>query len=177
MAIPRAIRRTDWHSYHSCQRDLDHHAAALAPLSLVRKVSRSALVPHSANEMFALVDDIESYPQFLRWCRSATVHERNEDFVEATLELEAGKISKTFTTRNTLRQGESISLALLGGPFRHLDGGWQFQQLGDGCKVSLNLAFKFENVMTDLVFGHFFEEVCNSLVDAFTERAKAIYGE
>lgn len=144
----------------------------------MRKVSRSALVPHSANEMFALVDDIESYPRFLPWCSAAIVHVRNEIVVEATLELKSRGLSKSFTTRNTLRQDESISIALLGGPFRHLDGGWQFQHLGeDGCKVSLNLEFKFENVMTDLVFGHFFEEVCNSLVDAFTERAKAIYSD
>ncbi|MDH3748094.1 MAG: type II toxin-antitoxin system RatA family toxin [Gammaproteobacteria bacterium] len=144
----------------------------------MRKVSRSALVPHSASEMFALVDDIESYPQFLPWCSAATVHERDESVVDATLKLESSGFSKSFTTRNTLRRDEAISLALLGGPFRHLDGGWRFQQLGDdGCKVSLNLEFEFESLVTDLVFGRVFEEICTSLVDAFTERAKTIYGE
>lgn len=128
--------------------------------------------------MFALVNDIESYPVFLPWCGAAAVHERDEDVVEATLTLERGGISKSFTTLNTLRQNEAIDLALLGGPFRHLNGGWRFQQLGDdGCKVTLDLEFEFENLVTDLTFGHFFEVICNSLVDAFTQRAKTIYGE
>lgn len=144
----------------------------------MRKVSRSALVPYSANEMYAIVDDIQSYPQFLPWCSDAAVHKRNENVVEATLELKSSGIAKSFTTRNTLQPGEAINLALLGGPFRHLDGGWQFQQLGDdGCKVSLDLEFEFESFVTDMLFGHFFEEICNSLVDAFTKRAKVIYGE
>ncbi len=144
----------------------------------MRKVSRSALVPHSASEMFSLVDDIEAYPSFLPWCKSAVVHTRDADSVEASLELQRGGVSKSFTTRNSLRENQSIGLALLGGPFRHLSGGWEFRQLDDsGCKVSLDLEFEFENPVTDMVFGAFFEKICNSLVDAFTRRADEVYGE
>ena len=144
----------------------------------MRKVSRSALVPHSASEMFSLVDDIEAYPSFLPWCKSAVVHTRDADSVEASLELQRGGVSKSFTTRNSLRENQSIGLALLGGPFRHLSGGWEFKQLDDsGCKVSFDLEFEFENPVTDMVFGTFFEKICNSLVDAFTRRADEIYGE
>lgn len=144
----------------------------------MRKVSRSALVPHSASEMFALVDDIESYPDFLRWCKSAVVHGRNAESVEATLELQRGGVSKSFTTRNSLIENQSIGIALMGGPFRHLSGGWKFRQLNEsGCKVSLDLEFEFENRVTDMVFGTFFEKICNSLVDAFTRRAGEVYGE
>ena len=97
--------------------------------------------------------------------------------VEATLELRRGGISKSFTTRNSLRQNEAIGLSLIGGPFKHLAGGWTFQQLGDsGCKVSLELDFEFNNPVTDTLFGSFFEGSCNSLVDAFTQRAAIVYG-
>ncbi len=142
----------------------------------MRKVSRSALVPYSAAEMFVLVDDIESYPSFLPWCGGAVVHKRDGNIVEATLDLQRGGISKSFTTRNTLQQDRSIALALIGGPFKQLSGGWSFQQLGDsGSKVSLDLEFEFENPMTDVLLGSFFEEICNSLVDSFTRRAADVY--
>ena len=143
----------------------------------MRKVIRSAIVPFSASEMFALVDGIETYPEFLPWCESAVVHKRDAAMVEATLELRRGGISKSFTTRNSLRQNEAIGLSLIGGPFKHLAGGWTFQQLGDsGCKVSLELDFEFNNPVTDTLFGSFFEGSCNSLVDAFTQRAAIVYG-
>ncbi len=143
----------------------------------MRKVSRSAIVPFSASEMFVLVDDIETYPEFLPWCKSAVVHKRDAAIVEATLELRRGGIRKSFTTRNSLRQNEAIGLSLIGGPFKHLAGGWTFQQLGDsGCKVSLELDFEFKNPVTDTLFGAFFEASCNSLVDAFTQRAAKVYG-
>lgn len=144
----------------------------------MRKVNRSALVPYTAYEMFCLVDDVEAYPEFLPWCNDAEVHKRTDDVVEATLELHKGSVSNHFTTRNTRHVHEAIDIALVGGPFRHLQGGWKFQDLGEnGCKVSLELEFQFSSMMIDLMFGHFFEETCNSLVDAFTRRAPAVFGE
>jgi ribosome-associated toxin RatA of RatAB toxin-antitoxin module len=143
----------------------------------MRKVNRSALVPYRAEEMFVLVDDVASYPEFLPWCAAAEEHNRSDDIVEATLELRKGAISKTFTTRNRRRPFESIELSLIGGPFRDLRGGWQFRDLGDqGCKVSLMLEFEFESRVVDLMFGSFFEDTCNSLVDAFSKRAATVYG-
>ncbi len=143
----------------------------------MRKVSRSAIVPHTVREMYSLVDDIEAYPDFLPWCKSAVVLQRDGAIVEATLELQRGGISKAFTTRNKLQQDQSIALALLGGPFRHLSGGWAFQPMGEtGCKVSFDLEFEFENPVTDVVFGRVVEAACNSVVDAFTHRADDIYG-
>jgi ribosome-associated toxin RatA of RatAB toxin-antitoxin module len=128
--------------------------------------------------MFRLVDDVESYSDFLPWCNRSEVLSRSDDTVEATLELHKGAVSKTFTTRNTLRENEAIELELLGGPFRHLSGGWTFQSLGaEGSKVTLELEFEFESRMVDMMFGAFFEETCNSMVDAFTGRAAVVYGE
>jgi len=128
--------------------------------------------------MFRLVDDVDSYAEFLPWCNHSEVLSRSDDTVEATLELHKGVASKSFTTRNTLSMDEAIDIELLGGPFRHLAGGWKFQSLGDeGSKVSLDLEFEFESRMIDMIFGAFFEETCNSLIDAFTRRAADVHGE
>ncbi len=143
----------------------------------MRKVSRSALVPYSAEDIYALVEDVDSYPQFLPWCNDVEVHFREGNVVEATLELHRGKLSKRFRTRNTMYPTESMHLSLVGGPFRHLAGGWEFMPLGDsGSKVSLQLDFEFESRALDLLVGAFFEDACNSLVDAFTQRAATVYG-
>lgn len=127
--------------------------------------------------MFRLVDDVDSYSVFLPWCRHSEVLSRSDTVVEASIELHRGTISRTFTTRNTRRPDEAIDIDLLGGPFRHLSGGWRFQPLGEsGCKVLLQLEFEFASRVVDVMFGTFFEETCNSLVDAFTRRAADIYG-
>ena len=126
--------------------------------------------------MYALVKDVEAYPSFLPWCNEAEVHERQPDFIEASLELHRRGISKRFRTRNALDENVSLGIELVGGPFRHLSGGWTFLQLGDaGSKVSLELEFEFESRATDVIFGRFFENTCNSLVDSFTERAAKMY--
>lgn len=143
----------------------------------MRKVNRSALVPYTSEEMFALVNDVAAYPAFLPWCNDAEIHSRKEREVTATLELHKGSLSKHFTTRNTLNPPHGIDLALVGGPFRHLSGGWRFRDLDDeGCKVSLELEFEFDSFIVDMMFGSYFENTCNSLVDAFTRRAHDVYG-
>lgn len=144
----------------------------------MRKVSRSALVPYSAREMFVLVDDVEAYPEFLPWCNDAQVRNRCDDTVEATLELHKGALSNHFTTLNTRHEFTAIDLSLVGGPFKYLEGGWQFKDLGDdGSKVILELDFQFKSMLVDMVFGAFFEDTCNSMVDAFARRAVQIFGE
>lgn len=143
----------------------------------MRKVKQSALVPHSAKEMFQLVDDVEAYPGFLPWCNDVTVKSRTPETVVATLELHKGTVSKHFTTRNTRREFEAIDLALVDGPFRQLDGGWRFRDIADnGCEVSLELEFEFDSRLVDMMFGGFFEDTLKALVDAFTQRAARIYG-
>jgi len=142
----------------------------------MRTVSRSALVPYSSEQMFALVDDIDRYPEFLPWCESTRVHERTDTTVEASIELKRAGLSQTFRTRNTNTVGERISLALVDGPFKALSGEWRFEQRGDaGCRVSLDIEFEFEGRFMDKMLGPFFEEICNKLVNSFTQRAAAIY--
>ena len=143
----------------------------------MRRVNRSALVPYTAREMFILVDDVESYPEFLPWCNSAEVHNRTAEIVEATLELHKGSLSDHFTTRNTRCEFETIEIELIDGPFRHLQGGWRFTEIGEeGCKLALELDFEFENMFVDMIFGSFFEDPCNSLINAYSKRAKTVFG-
>ena len=143
----------------------------------MRKVSRSALVPYSVGKMYVLVADVESYPSFLPWCNDAVVNLRDGEVVEGTVEFHRGGLSKHFRTRNVLKPYESISMDLVSGPFRTLTGGWTFEALGQhGCKVKLDLEFEFESRLTDRVLGRFFEDTCNSLVDAFVQRATLLYG-
>jgi ribosome-associated toxin RatA of RatAB toxin-antitoxin module len=142
----------------------------------MHNVNRSALVPYTAAQMYALVKDVESYPSFLPWCNDAEVHIRETNYIEASLELHRHGISKRFRTRNALIENESLGIELVGGPFRRLSGGWLFQSLGDdGSKVSLRLEFEFESRGLEMIFGRFFENTCNSLVQSFTERAALIY--
>lgn len=134
-------------------------------------------MPYKARDMFGLVDDVAAYPEFLPWCHAAEEISRSADVVEATLTLQKGAVSKTFTTRNTRREFEAIDMALVDGPFRHLSGGWRFRDLGDeGSKVSLELDFEFKSRAVDMMFGSFFEDTCNSLIEAFSKRAAEVYG-
>lgn len=141
-------------------------------------INRSALVAHSAAEMFALVDDIDRYPEFLPWCRSATVHSRDDDEVRATLDLAKGGIQKSFTTINRRQPGKMMEMRLLEGPFHHLEGFWRFDELSEtACKVSLDLEFEFNSKVVGFAFGPVFNQVANTLVDSFCKRADDIYGK
>ena len=144
----------------------------------MRHVKRSALVPYTAAEMFELVDDVDAYAEFLPWCDRSETLSRDGDTVEASMDLQKGGIRKSFTTRNKRVHGERIDIDLVGGPFRHLAGGWRFEPLSnEGSKVSLELDFEFDGRLADVMFGAFFEDTCNALVDAFVDRAGQVYGE
>lgn len=142
-------------------------------------VNRQALVPYSPAEMFALVDDVPAYPQFLPWCRSAQVHSRNEDEVRASIELAKGSLRKSFTTCNRLQKDKMIEMRLVEGPFRHLEGFWRFDALKGGAatRVSLDLDFEFSNRLMAMAVGPVFNQVADTLVDAFVRRAREVYGE
>lgn len=143
-------------------------------------IQRNALVPYTAAQMYRLVDAIPLYPQFLPWCRSAVEHERQVDQVRATIEIAKGAVNKRFTTLNRLQPDKIIEMRLVDGPFRHLHGFWRFAPLpapATGCKVSLDLDFEFSSKLLGLAIGPVFNQVANTLVDSFIERAKNVYGK
>jgi len=145
---------------------------------MATSVQRTALVPYTPREMFDLVSDIESYPQFLPWCSGARVLSREEDEVRASIDISKGALHKTFTTLNREQPGKMIEMRLVEGPFKRLEGFWRFDPLGEGaCKVSLDLEFDFATPMLRMVVGPVFSQIANSLVDAFHRRAEEVYGK
>lgn len=140
-------------------------------------VSRSALVSYSAEQMFRLVDDVDSYERFLPWVKSSRELSRDDEIVRATLLFSKAGFEKSFTTQNRAQYGKMIEIRLVEGPFRHLDGYWRFQQLReDACKVSLDLEFEFSNRLLGMAFGRVFTQVATTLVDSFVRRAEEVYG-
>jgi ribosome-associated toxin RatA of RatAB toxin-antitoxin module len=141
-------------------------------------INRSALVPYSAAEMYALVDDIPAYPEFLPWCRSTQEWSREADEVKASIELNRGGIHKTFTTCNRLQKDKMIEMRLVEGPFNHLEGFWRFETLSPtASRVSLDLEYEFSSHLLRLAIGPVFSQIANTLVDAFCERAAELYGK
>ncbi len=140
-------------------------------------VSKSAQVPYAPNKMYALVANVEQYPAFLPWCRGARIRVPGENTVEASLEIGRGPIRKTFTTRNVMTPDSRIDIELINGPFKHLEGYWQFEALdGDGCRVVLDLEFELSNAVLQRTLGPLFSEIANTMLNAFCRRAKELYG-
>lgn len=139
-------------------------------------VKKSALIPYSASQMFELVYDVASYPQFLPWCHSARVLSETEDKICGQIEVARVGIRQTFSTCNRFERGRHMSIDLLDGPFRKLVGSWRFTPLReDASKVELELDFEFSGGLIDKAFGTVFNQIANTLVDAFCKRADDVY--
>ena len=144
----------------------------------MREVTRSALVPYTAEQMFALVADIEQYPQFVPWISSAKLLESTPDQVTGKLEMHKAGVRETFTTRNFLKRPGEMLMTLVDGPFKTFEGRWTFTPLGDkGVKVGLTVRFEFASAMLNMLLSRTFEKNCSELIDAFVERARATYGK
>jgi ribosome-associated toxin RatA of RatAB toxin-antitoxin module len=139
-------------------------------------VTKSALVAHSAAEMYRLVCDFESYPDFLPWCSNASLISRNDEQICGELEVSRLGIKQRFSTCNQLVENERMSIQLRDGPFRKMHGGWVFTALReDACKVELLLDFEFSGKLIDAAFGRVFDHIANTLVEAFCKRADEVY--
>ncbi len=141
-------------------------------------IARSAIVPYSSQEMYALVSDIEAYPSFLPWCRAARILHRDGDEVKATIHVSKRGINLAFTTRNLMQQNKMIELRLMEGPFHRLQGFWHFDSFRElACKVSLDMEFEISNRILRVTISPIFHQITNSLVDAFVRRAGEVYGK
>ena len=153
-------------------------APALLPDNgLMQIVERSALVTFSPAQMFALVNDVPRYPEFLPWCTGARVEDVSPTQRIATLKIAHGVLQTEFTTRNTLTADTRIDMRLTHGPFRDLTGAWGFEAIGTrGSRVHFIVEFEFKNRLTSAAFNAVFESLCGSIVDAFAARAQKVYG-
>ena len=143
----------------------------------MKHIARSALVTFSDQRMFALVNDIESYPLFMNGCVGAKILSRDDNELIARLELSRMGFSHSFTTKNTLQEPASMTMELVDGPFNSLSGEWSFKALSpEASKVSLSLNFELDNQLVSNAVGKVFEQVANEMVDGICSRARALYG-
>jgi ribosome-associated toxin RatA of RatAB toxin-antitoxin module len=148
----------------------------------MKTVHKSVLIWFSAEEMFALVTDVARYPEFLPWCDHARVVEQQANGMTAEIGMSLGGFRKSFTTRNLHIEGRQVTLELVDGPFKHLDGTWDFHPLTDpstqapqrACRIELTLNYSFESMFGALV-GPVFDKIASTLVDAFVKRAEQVY--
>jgi ribosome-associated toxin RatA of RatAB toxin-antitoxin module len=142
----------------------------------IREIRRSALVTFSPEQMFDLVIDVERYPEFLPWVAGAHLHEKSERDLRASMEMQRGGVRERFSTLNEFERPGFMTMRLLEGPFRLLEGRWSFSPIGGiGTRVELEMRFEFANPVVGLLFGKAFEQSCNALIDAFIARAKQTY--
>ena len=142
----------------------------------MKTIHKSVLIWFSAQEMYNLVTDVASYPQFLPWCEQASIIEHHEHGVTAEIGMSLGGFKKAFTTHNTHIEGREVKIALVKGPFKALHGLWQFHPLGSerACRIELQLNYDFESMFGALV-GPVFDKIAGTLVDAFVKRAELVY--
>ena len=141
------------------------------------EIKRTALVLHPAMDMFRLVQDVPSYPEFLGWCLRSEVHEQTAEHQVASLVVKVSGVTQQFTTRNRFVPGELLTLSLVEGPFRNLAGEWRFQPLGDaGSKITLALDFNFSSRLLSSAFRRGFTHVADKMVSEFCNRADDVYG-
>jgi ribosome-associated toxin RatA of RatAB toxin-antitoxin module len=141
------------------------------------QVRKSVLVPYAAADMFALVDEVERYPEFLPWCGGTRVLARDATCTVAAIDINYLGVRQSFTTENTKEGVERMHLRLREGPFRELTGEWVFRALmADACKVELALDYAFANALLEKAVGPVFGTIADTMIDRFVQRADALYG-
>ena len=141
-------------------------------------VKRSVLLEYSAQQMYALVERVEDYPDFLPWCSEVDVQRNGgNDEILAKMSLNFHGFRQSFTTRNKNVEPESITMTLASGPFKKLNGRWTFKSLRpDACKVELDLEYDLSGHLLEAMISQVFGAIANSYVDSFCQRAKTVYG-
>ena len=144
----------------------------------MKRVARSAIVEHSAAAVYSLVDDIESYPEFLPWCRDAKVLEREPGRTVATLTVGVRGVRQSFTTENANRPGEGIDLRLVEGPFRSFSAVWRFTPLDEhAARIEFSMEYEISNKVLAKVLEPLFDRIADTMVTAFSRRADQLYGK
>jgi ribosome-associated toxin RatA of RatAB toxin-antitoxin module len=141
-------------------------------------VERSVLVGYAAEQMYALVDQVEHYPEFLPWCGQAHVDYRDGTLTRASILIDYRGIKQGFQTENRTQPPHLIEIKLVSGPFQTLDGTWRFHSLApDACRVDFRLHYEFSSRMLERLVGPVFNYIAGSFIDAFVKRAERLYGE
>jgi coenzyme Q-binding protein COQ10 len=138
--------------------------------------AESRIVPFGREQMWDLVADVESYPQFLPWCAGARVRERSDTLQVADMVIGFGPFRESFTSRNALLRPEHIKVRYERGPFRYLHNDWIFLPDPRGCRVDFTIDFEFHSRILQAAIGVVFNEATRRMVNAFLRRARDVYG-
>lgn len=133
--------------------------------------------PHSPEQLFALVADVEKYPQFLPWCRAARIMERGEREFLGELIISFAHMSESYVSRVTLTPHSAIDVTMVSGPFEHLTNEWRFTPEGAGTRIEFMLDFQFRSKILEKLVGGLFSKATAKMVDAFRARADTLYGK
>ncbi len=141
------------------------------------RVDRSALVLHTAEQMYQLVNDVPSYSSFLPWCSGSRIIRESDEEMVAQVDVSKAGFKYSFTTCNRLKSPEKIQMELVDGPFRKFSGSWTFTRLSEeACKVSLKLDFDFTGKLANIAMGKVFNQIAVAMVDAFCRQADKKFG-
>jgi ribosome-associated toxin RatA of RatAB toxin-antitoxin module len=140
------------------------------------QVRKSVLINHSASRMYALVDDVTNYPEFLPWCGGVDLIKRDEISTIATLHIAYHGLNQKFTTENHKTYPSTMDIKLKDGPFKHLEGAWRFIALNEtACKIEFMLNYEFANSFLEKIIAPVFSHIANTFVDGFVARADIVY--
>jgi coenzyme Q-binding protein COQ10 len=135
------------------------------------------LLPHSQEQLFDLVADVERYPEFLPWCLGARLRERTATTITADLLIGFRMVRERFTSRVVLDRPRRIDVSYTEGPFRYLNNHWSFTAQPDGgCVIDFYVDFEFRSRMLQKLIGLLFNEAVKRMVSAFEARARQLYG-
>ncbi len=141
------------------------------------QIRRNALVRHTPEQMFDLVNAVAAYPSRFKWCSAADVLEAHEGGLTARLDLRMAGITQSFTTENTAQRPSRIDMQFVDGPFKTLQGTWTFDALGDaGCKVALALDFEVSNPILGAALKLGLKSLADRMVDDFCRVADQLDG-
>jgi coenzyme Q-binding protein COQ10 len=140
--------------------------------------AETRVLPYTPEQMFALVADVERYPEFLPWCLAARIRRRDGDTVWADLMIGFKMIRERFTSRIELEAPGRIDVAYIEGPFQYLNNHWGFLPLPDGgCRIEFFVDFEFRSKVLQKIIGVLFNEAVRRMVAAFEGRAVQLYGK
>ena len=140
------------------------------------EIRRSALMPYPAQFMYDIVNDVDSYPEFLPWCGSVKIHQLDNSSMEASILMRGAGLNHWFKTRNSMVPGKSIEMELVEGPFSKLEGLWSFTPIdSEGCKIELRLLFEMKQGLASTLIAPAFSRIANTMVDSFCDRARDQY--
>jgi ribosome-associated toxin RatA of RatAB toxin-antitoxin module len=141
------------------------------------EVRKTVIVPYTPAQMYALVDGVERYPEFLPWCTGTQVLARDARVTRAALQVGFRGVKQRFATENHNTPPGEIVMKLLEGPFRSLDGAWRFTDLdGRGCRIEFRLAYEFSSRVLAALVGPVFSHIADTMVEAFVKRAQKLHG-